>query len=69
MSISRSSIKNLPTTMRGLIDQFSKIPYGWKDMDIAGIVLTLFKKQEIRLELSGENIATTDMNVINYVTE
>lgn len=67
--ISRSSFKNLPTTMRSLIDQFSKIPYGWKDMDIAGIVLTLFKKQEIRLEISGENIATTDMNVINYVTK
>ena len=67
--ISRSSFKNVPTTMRSLIDQFSKIPCGWKDMDIAGIVLTLFKNQEIRLELSGENIVVSDMNVINYVTK
>lgn len=67
--ISRSSFKNLSTTMRSLLDSFGKIPYGWKDMDVAGIVLMLFKKQEIRLELSGETIATSDMNVINYVTK
>ncbi|KJS02126.1 MAG: hypothetical protein VR68_03640 [Peptococcaceae bacterium BRH_c4a] len=67
--ITRSSYKNIPITMRSLIDILGKIPYGWKDMDIAGIVLTLFKKQEIRLELGGENIAGTDVNVINYVTK
>jgi hypothetical protein len=67
--IARSSYKNMPTTMRTMLDHFNKIPYGWKDIDIAGIVLTLFKKQEIRLELSGENIATSDLNVINYVTK
>ncbi|OPX91092.1 MAG: hypothetical protein A4E52_00617 [Pelotomaculum sp. PtaB.Bin013] len=67
--VARSSYKNMPTTVRTLMDHFNKIPYGWKDMDIAGIVLTLFKKQEIRLELGGENISTIDMNVINYVTK
>lgn len=67
--VTRSFYKNIPTTMRTLMDHFKKIPYGWKDMDIAGIVLALFKKQEIRLELGGENIATSDLNVINYVTK
>ncbi|MCG9969222.1 BREX system P-loop protein BrxC [Pelotomaculum terephthalicicum JT] len=67
--VARSSYKNMPTTMRTLMDHFNKIPYGWKDMDIAGIVLTLFQKQEIRLELGGESIVTSDMNVINYVTK
>ncbi|MEA4892469.1 MAG: BREX system P-loop protein BrxC [Peptococcaceae bacterium] len=67
--ISRSSFKNIPLTMRGLIEQFSKIPYGWKENDIAGILLTLFKKQEVRLDLSGETISTGDMNVITYVTK
>jgi adenylate cyclase class IV len=55
--------------MRSLTEQFNKIPYGWKDMDIAGIVLTLFKKQKIRFEMNGENIATGDLNVINYITK
>lgn len=67
--INRSSAKNLPVTMRSLIDKFGRLPYGWKEMDIAGIVLALFKKQEIRLELSGENIAANDMEVVNYVTK
>lgn len=67
--VTRSFYKNMPATMRTLMDHFNKIPYGWKDMDIAGIVLTLFKKQEIRLEIGGESIATGDMNVINYVTK
>jgi hypothetical protein len=38
-------------------------------MDIAGIVLTLFKKQKIRFEMNGENIPTSDLNVINYITK
>ncbi|SPF40064.1 conserved hypothetical protein [Candidatus Desulfosporosinus infrequens] len=67
--VTRSSYKNMPTTMRTLMDNFNKIPYGWKDMDIAGIVLTLFKKQEIRLELGGESIVPSDLNIINYVTK
>ncbi len=67
--ISRSSYKNLTITMRNLTDLFGKIPYGWKEMDIAGVALTLFKKQEIKLELSGESIMTSDLNVINYVTK
>ena len=38
-------------------------------MDIAGIVLTLFKKQKIRFEMNGENIPTSDLNIINYITK
>lgn len=67
--IGRSSLKNIPLTMRGVIEEFSKIPYGWKENDIAGIVLTLFKKQEVRLDMGGDTIAAGDMNVIAYVTK
>lgn len=67
--IERSHFKNLAVTMRSITEQFSKIPYRWKDMDIAGIVLTLFKNQKIRFEMNGENIATSDLNVINYITK
>jgi len=67
--VERSHFVNRPATMRSLTDQFAKIPYGWKEMDIAGIVLTLFKKQKIRFEMNGENIATNDLSVINYITK
>jgi hypothetical protein len=67
--IERSHRMNRPTTMRSLTELFTKIPYGWKEMEIAGIILTLFKKQKIRFELNGENIATNDLNATNYITK
>ena len=67
--IERSHTMNQMTTMRTLLDHFKKIPYGWKEIDIAGIVLILFNKQKIRMELGGENILTNDMSAIEYVTK
>jgi hypothetical protein len=67
--IERSHYKNLSTTMRSITDQFGKVPYRWLDMDIAGIILTLFKKQKIRFEMNGENIATSDISILNYITK
>ncbi|OGO91750.1 MAG: hypothetical protein A2Y17_13400 [Clostridiales bacterium GWF2_38_85] len=67
--IKTSSYKNVPTTLRIIADAFGKSPYGWKDIDVAGILLTLFKMQDIRFELRGESIASTDTNVITYVSK
>ena len=67
--IAKSSGLNLTHTVRSISDRFGKAPYAWKEYDIAGIMLTLFKEQKIRLELSGENVATHDTNVINYCTK
>ena len=67
--IQRSYYMNIAVTMRGILEQFGRIPYGWKDMDIAGIIITLFKQQKIRFEMSGENISANDGNIINYVTK
>ena len=67
--IEKSHYRNLSTTIRSLSEQFGKMPYGWRDLDFAGILLTLFKNQKVRLELNGENILATDLEVINYVTK
>jgi hypothetical protein len=67
--ITRSSYKSVQVTMRSILDLFGKAPYGWKDNDTAGVLLTLFKKQTVRLELGGDNIATSDLNVVNFVTK
>jgi len=67
--IERSSSMKQTTTMRTLLEHFKKMPYGWKEMDIAGIVLTLFKMQKIRLELGGENILSKDVRAVDYVTK
>ncbi|MCL2361204.1 MAG: BREX system P-loop protein BrxC [Defluviitaleaceae bacterium] len=67
--IEHSHYRNINITMRSLIDQFSKMPYGWKDIDISGVVLSLFKNQKIRLELGGENILPGDISVAQYATK
>jgi len=67
--IAKSSGLNLTHTVRSIKERFEKAPYAWKEYDIAGILLTLFKEQRIRFELSGENISTHDMGVINYTTK
>ena len=67
--IERSHYRNINTTMRSLTEQFNKMPYGWKDMDIVGVVLTLFKNQKIRLELGGEHVVPGDLLIVDYATK
>jgi len=67
--IERSHYRNVNVTMRSIKDQFGKMPYGWKDLDIEGIVLTLFKNQKIRMELGGKHIQPGDMAVVEYASK
>ena len=57
---------NLTYTVRTISERFGKAPYAWKEYDIAGVLLTLFKTQRIRFELNGENVSTHDTSIINY---
>jgi hypothetical protein len=68
-SIARSSYKNVQVTARSLLDLFGKAPYGWKDNDIAGVLLTLFKRQTVRLELGGKSVAASDPDAVNLVVK
>lgn len=54
---------NLNSTMKEIKDRYSKAPYGWGPMDIAGVVASLFHDRKIRLELSGENLEPGDARV------
>jgi hypothetical protein len=67
--ITNSSYKNISTTMRSVLEYFGKAPYGWKDYDIAGVVLTLFKNQTLRFEFGGRSVDASDASVVDYVTK
>jgi hypothetical protein len=56
-------------TVRTLLDYFGKCPYGWKELDTLGILLTLFKRQEVRLEFSAQAIQNGDVKVVDYVSK
>lgn len=40
-------------TVKVLLDYFSRIPYGWRDLDILGMVATLWKHKKIDIFIHG----------------
>ncbi len=67
--LSRNTERHIPTTMKSVIESYSKAPYGWMELDIAGAVLGLFKEQEIMLEMANEYLVIKDPDLIKYVTK
>ncbi len=67
--IQTSSARNLQVTVKSILTKFSNAPYGWKDIDIQAIIITLFKKQEIKVILNGEVLTPNNTEVVNYVTK
>lgn len=67
--IERNTERNIPMTMKSIITVYAKTPYGWKDMDVIGIVLRLFKIQDIKLQLGNEYLNVTDKDLLQYVTK
>jgi len=67
--IEDASARNMTITMKSLLDRYSKAPYGWLADDIRGLVLRLFRAQEIKLQKSGENISTSDNDLVHYTVK
>jgi len=67
--IERNTERNIPMTIKSIISLYLKAPYRWKELDIAGIVLRLFRKQEIKLQLGVEYLNIHDKDLINYLTK
>ncbi len=42
-------------TVKGLIDFFSKKPYGWRELDVLGMIATLWKKNSLQIVIH-ENV-------------
>jgi len=55
--------------MKTLLELYDKPPYGWLPDDIRGLVIRLFKAQEIKIQLGSEYINPSDKNLIQYMTK
>jgi len=67
--IQTSSARNLQVTVKSVLTKFSNAPYGWKDIDIQAIIVTLFKKQEIKVILNGEVLSPNNREIVNYINK
>ena len=67
--IERNTERNVPMTTKSITSMYSKAPYGWKSLDIVGIVLRLFKVQEVKLQLGNEYLSSSNKDLINILTK
>ena len=67
--VERNTLRNIPVTMRSILNHFSKAPYGWNELDIEGLVARLFKEQEIKLQYNSKYLNIVDKNLVNYLTK
>ena len=67
--IVRNTSRNIPMTMKGIIGLYSKAPYGWEELDIAAIIIKLFKLQEIKIEFNSQYLTTNNRDIVNYLTK
>ncbi len=66
--IEGSNRRNLQITVWSVISKFSKLPYGWKKIDIQGIIIELFITKQIKAVLDGKSLSFNNVNIVEYVT-
>lgn len=59
--------RHVPTSMGDIQKRFSGIPFGWREIDIAGIVATLIAAQKVTVQYSGSTIQPTDRKMPDYL--
>ena len=59
--------RNLPTSMNDIQSRYSSIPYGWREIDIAGVVAQLIVGQKVTIKYSGQNIQASDYRMAGFL--
>lgn len=65
----RNTSRNIPVTMKTLLNVFQKVPYGWNEEDIEGLVAKLFRSQEVKLQINSEYLTLNDHELVRYLTK
>ena len=50
------SRRHLPTSMADVQSRYQQVPYGWKELDIAGVVAILIHDQKVTLKYAGTTV-------------
>lgn len=60
---------NKQIRVKPIIEYFTRKPFGWNELDILGLILTLLKDQKINLRYQGTNLSTVTNNTIATLTK
>ena len=55
------------TSMFDIQNRFQKKPYGWKEIDVAGVILQLLVEQKITIKRNGQMIQPTNPQLLDYL--
>lgn len=61
------SQKMLKTSMGDVQDRYQKIPYGWKEIDIAALIARLIVQQKIQINYGGAMVGKDDRRLVDYL--
>lgn len=50
------------TSVKQLIDMFAKAPYGWKELDVRGMIGNLLKANQLKISIHDNVVALNDQN-------
>jgi len=60
-------MKQLPTSMGDIQKRYQAIPYGWREIDIAGVTAELIASQKLTLKYGGAVIQPSDKKMPDYL--
>lgn len=60
--------RDIKISLLDIIDHFTKKPFGWRKLDILWIVITLLKRQDIKMKLNNEYIDINNEKLLEIVT-
>ena len=57
----------MPVTMADIQSRYQKIPYGWREIDVAYVVAKLIHEQRVTIKHSGQTIQPTDYRLVEFL--
>ena len=57
--------RNVPVSMQDIQSRFNASPYGWREIDIAAVVLSLVHEQKLTLSYGGTTIQPTEKSIVD----
>lgn len=69
--IAQNTSKHMKTSMKTLMDRFTKMPYGFIEDDVEWLVAKLYKDGDIALFINSEAVTTfskTEDEIVRYIT-
>ncbi|SDI37499.1 hypothetical protein SAMN04515654_10565 [Halanaerobium congolense] len=67
--LDRKNKQNMRVSFKNLVDKFTSVPYGWRELDLAAVIIQLLKAKEINLQYNSENISLNNKDLTEYLTK